>query len=66
MRKSKEGVLTFGIIVGIAFAIVILLVGGTITAKLWSILSSFQGNSLMILLMGIAVLFFWLMFRRRR
>jgi len=66
MGKSKEWGLTFGIIVGIAFAIVILLVGGTITAKLWSILSSFQGNSLMILLMGIAVLFFWLMFRRRR
>jgi len=56
--------LGFGAIVGIALAIVILLVGGGLAIKLWSVLSAFKGNTLMIFIMAMAVLFFYLMFRK--
>lgn len=64
MGKLKEWGLTFGVIIGIAFAIVILLVGGGLAVKLWSILSSFKGNTLMVFLMFVAVLFLYLMLRK--
>jgi len=59
--KMDFGFWTF---VGIAFAIVILLVGGGLAIKLWSVLSAFKGNTLMIFIMAMAVLFFYLMFRK--
>lgn len=63
-EKSLLGKIGFMGIIAIALAIVILLVGGGLAIKLWSVLSSFKGNTLMILLMGIAVLFLYLMFRK--